>query len=100
VVDVCRCLPSLDEVDGDVKTLVLALRSHPAGQFALRMFRDHRGAAVVPCLPLLQRGASGTAPHLQVTGRERLGRTRRRLFLVLLLLALCWLVSAILQHAL
>ncbi len=50
-----RCLPSLDEVDGDVKSLVLALRSHPAGQFALRMFRDHRGAAVVPCLPLLQR---------------------------------------------
>jgi glutathione S-transferase len=35
-------LPSLDELPGELLALVEDLRATPAGEFALRMYRDHR----------------------------------------------------------
>jgi glutathione S-transferase len=35
-------LPELDHVDGEARTQVDAWRASPAGQFALRMYADHR----------------------------------------------------------
>jgi len=38
-------LPTIDEVPEEAAELVRELRAHPAGQHALRMFREHRAAA-------------------------------------------------------
>lgn len=35
-------LPSLDELPSEMTTRIRAWQAHPAGAFALRMFRDHR----------------------------------------------------------
>jgi len=35
-------LPSLDDLDEEARALVEETRSHPAGQFALRMFAEER----------------------------------------------------------
>lgn len=37
--------PSLDEIPADVRNTILQFRAHPAGEFALRLFREHRAPA-------------------------------------------------------
>jgi glutathione S-transferase len=38
-------LPSFAEMPPEVQSVVTEMQGHPAGQFALRIYRDHRGAA-------------------------------------------------------
>ena len=49
-------LPQPDEAPGDVAGLVTRFRAHPAGEFALRMYREQRPAPLRPAL-----SAPGTA---------------------------------------
>ncbi|HEV7408868.1 MAG TPA: glutathione S-transferase C-terminal domain-containing protein [Bradyrhizobium sp.] len=38
-------LPGFAEMPSEVQSVVTEMQGHPAGQFALRIYRDHRGAA-------------------------------------------------------
>jgi len=38
-------LPTFAEMPPEVQSVVTEMQAHPAGQFALRIYRDHRGAA-------------------------------------------------------
>lgn len=40
-----KLLPSLAEMPPALRSLIAEIQSHPAGQFALRIYRDHRGGA-------------------------------------------------------
>ena len=46
-------LPSLDDLDAEARALVEETRSHPAGQFALRMFIEERRRVVVDAVERL-----------------------------------------------
>lgn len=52
-------LPAIEKLPPDFQDLVRALRAHEAGQFAVRMFRTHRGERQIPCYPPLP-GGSGS----------------------------------------
>jgi glutathione S-transferase len=41
-------LPSFAEMPPEVQSVVTEMQGHPAGQFALRIYRDHRGGAPRP----------------------------------------------------
>jgi glutathione S-transferase len=38
-------LPTFAEMPPEVRSVVTEMQAHPAGQFALRIYRDHRGVA-------------------------------------------------------
>ena len=40
-----RLLPSFAEMPSALRSLIAEIQSRPAGQFALRIYRDHRGGA-------------------------------------------------------
>lgn len=61
-------LPSVETVVPGLQDIVRELRSHPAGQFAMRMFRLHRGDRQLPCQPPLR-----VPIHDQLAGAEGVG---------------------------
>ena len=46
-------LPPVEELPDGFRSVVTTLRAHPAGAFAMRMFRLHRGERQVPGTPAL-----------------------------------------------
>ncbi|RYG53117.1 hypothetical protein EON66_09005 [archaeon] len=56
--------PPVERVPDDYRKLVTQLRAHPAGSFALRMFRLHRGNRIIPGSPRLE-----TEPPHDILGR-------------------------------
>lgn len=46
-------LPPVEKLPSEFRDLVREMRAHPAGQYALRMFRQHRGTRRIPGQPRL-----------------------------------------------
>jgi glutathione S-transferase len=62
-------LPPTEKLPDDFRDLVTELRAHPAGQFAMRMFRLHRGNRQIPGEPRI----SQEPPHAIVGGPDERG---------------------------
>jgi len=61
-------LPPIDRLSDEFRSLVAQLRSHEAGQYAVRMFRTHRGERQIPGSPPLL-----TEPPHGILGRAEDG---------------------------
>jgi hypothetical protein len=63
-------LPSLAEMPPALRSLIAEIQSRPAGQFALRIYRDHRGGPEGPRLARAP-GSAGFPGPLPSRGRDR-----------------------------
>lgn len=69
-------LPPVAELPEDMRDIVTELRAHPAGMFAMRMFRRHRGERQIPGEPAIETAPAHdvyASPDDDERGSGRLG---------------------------